>query len=104
MAKDGNEIGGEPGLEMLRQRLMQVAGVFFGIALTSWTFLYLFGLSMEYDNVEKLTALIPAAGLAAYLWSCKRRVKAACRWALLEFFASSLTSYLVLQFVVTRLI
>ncbi len=89
---------------MLRQRLMQVAGVFLGIAVTSWTFLYLFGLSMEYDNVEKLTALIPAAGLAAYVWGCKRHVEAACRWALLEFFAASLTSYLVLQFVVTRLI
>ena len=104
MSKDVKETGNEPGLGMLAQRLMQAAGVFFGIALTVWTFLYLFGLSMEYDNIEKLTALIPAAGLAGYLWGCRRRVRAACRWALLEFFAASLTSYLVMQFVVTRLI
>jgi hypothetical protein len=89
---------------MLAARLAQVAGVFFGVALTAWTFLYLFGLSMEHDHIEKLAALLPAGGLAGFLLGWKRHSRPAFRWAWLEFFASSLATYLLLQFVIVDMI
>lgn len=95
---------GEPGPAILAARLAQVAGVFFGVALTAWTFLYLFGLSMQHNHIEKLAALFPAAGLAGFLFGWKRDSPPALRWAWLEFFASSLATYLLLQFVIIDMI
>jgi hypothetical protein len=90
---------------MLGTRLIQVAGVFSGVALTSWTFLYLLGLSMRYgEGLERATLVIPVIGLVVFLYACKRHTRAGCRWAFLEFFASSLVAYLIMQFVVVNLI
>ncbi len=89
---------------MLVTRLAQAGGVFLGVALTGWTFLWLLGVSMRHDGAEKLTAIIPAAGLAAFLIGLKRHSRPIARWALLEFFAASVVTYLLMQFVLIRFI
>jgi len=90
---------------MLATRLIQVAGVFFGALTTVWVFLYLFRLSMKYgEGLERATLAIPAVGLLAFLYALKRHARPGRRWAFLEFFASSLTAYLVMQFIVVNLI
>lgn len=100
-----NRHDNEPGLEMLVTRLMQALGVFAGSALTVWTWLYLFGLSMRYgEGLEKVTLAIPSAGLVLFLYACKRHTRPSARWAILEFFASSLVAFAMMQFVVVNLI
>lgn len=89
---------------MLTTRLIQIAGVFLGVAATVWLFLYLFAFSMVHDGAERFTALIPILGLALYLAAVRKHLSPGIRWALLEFFAGSLVSYLLLQFVVIRFI
>ena len=89
---------------MLMKRMVQLVGVFLGVAITGWVFLYLLGVSMEHDGAEKFTVIIPAIGLALFLISVKKHSERNARWALLEFFAGSLITYLLLQFVIIRLI
>lgn len=89
---------------MLVTRLMQLVGVFTGVAFTAWVFLYLFGVAMEHDGAERYTVIIPIIGLAVFLIAVKKHSKPNARWALLEFFAASLITYLLLQFVVIRFI
>jgi amino acid permease len=89
---------------MLVKRLTQVVGVFAGVALTAWVFLYLLGVSMQHDGAERFTVIIPIIGLIVFLLAVKRHTEPSARWALLEFFAGSLITYLLLQFVIIRFI
>jgi len=95
----------EPGLPVLRLRLVQAAGVLSGILSAVWVFLYLLGQSFEYgEGLEMATVLIPVVALAAFLLLWKRRTRPLWRSFSLELFASSLVTYLLMQLVVVRLI
>ena len=105
MSKHSEPHPPEPGLSVLRIRLVQGAGVLTGALSTVWLFLYLLGQSFEYgEGLEMATVLIPVTALTAFLLLWKRATHRLWRSFTVELFASSLVAYLLMQLVVVRLI
>jgi hypothetical protein len=99
----GNE--SEPGVALLISKIAEGLAVFAGIASTVWTFLYLLGESFEYgEGIEVATALIPAIAVVLFLWFVRQKKHPFVRTLLLDFFVAAFVAYLVMQFVVVKVI
>lgn len=95
----------EPGLARLVSKTLEGLAVFAGIASSVWTFLYLLGKSFEHGvGIEVTTALIPGVAMGLFLVLLRRRKHPFVRTLLLDFFVSALVAYLVMQFVVVKII
>ncbi len=85
--------------------MVQGLGIFLGVLSTVWCFLFFLRESFAYgDSLLLAPAGIPLVALVLFWWLWKRRAAALPRWFLLEFLTASAVAYLVMRFVVVKLL